>query len=480
MPPKLPAAIKTYYDTLAAIEGAGAANEGATRSAFQNLLAAWGQPHKLTVLAEQTIDGSRKRPIRLDGILVDAPALPARLLGGQGYRRRPGRRDDQENRRGLPAQQHPVREHPAAAVLYQDGARRLEADLRDPAELPVLLDTFVTYEPAEIEGFHRARGPLPRGYSPPGPHAHHAHRRRQAHQPRLPRRAGRLPCHVPQGAQPGHQRGRSGRHAQAAYPHRAHLPRHLPEPPTLCAATPWPPNSRAWSTPSPASRSAATSSSSRFDYFYRPIEDTARHYRQLRREAGLARHALRAILPGVFDPRRRYPRHRLHPAGDRAPAWSPPSSRRWGASSGCPLGRPGRAYHRPLRRHRHLRHGTPAPHRRPAPWQHKYSHELHANEVLLLPYYIAAQNIEHAFYERTGQYAPFPGICFADTLDLMDAPQLVHVRRENSQRIEQQKLAPDPRRHRQPALQRRPGQRKRQQQEPQSHSRCSYPCNICC
>ena len=71
MPPKLPAAVKTYYDTLAAIEGAGAANEGATRSAFQNLLSAWGQPHRLTVLAEQTIDGTRKRPIRLDGILVD-------------------------------------------------------------------------------------------------------------------------------------------------------------------------------------------------------------------------------------------------------------------------------------------------------------------------------------------------------------------------------------------------------------------------
>jgi hypothetical protein len=28
MPPKLPAAIKTYYEALAAIEGAGAAHEG--------------------------------------------------------------------------------------------------------------------------------------------------------------------------------------------------------------------------------------------------------------------------------------------------------------------------------------------------------------------------------------------------------------------------------------------------------------------
>ena len=36
--------------------------------------------------------------------------------------------------------------------------------------------------------------------------------------------------------------------------------------------------------------------------------------------------------------------------------------------------------------------------------QYKYENELHCNEVMLLPYYIASMNIEHAYFERTGEY----------------------------------------------------------------------------
>ncbi len=49
-----------------------------------------------------------------------------------------------------------------------------------------------------------------------------------------------------------------------------------------------------------------------------------------------------------------------------------------------------------------------------------YREQLFANEVMLLPYYIAALNIEHAYYEKTGEYEPFEGLCFVDTLDLAE------------------------------------------------------------
>ncbi len=49
-----------------------------------------------------------------------------------------------------------------------------------------------------------------------------------------------------------------------------------------------------------------------------------------------------------------------------------------------------------------------------------YREQLFANEVMLLPYYIAALNIEHAYYELTGEYEPFEGLCFVDTLDLAE------------------------------------------------------------
>ena len=74
-----------------------------------------------------------------------------------------------------------------------------------------------------------------------------------------------------------------------------------------------------------------------------------------------------------------------------------------------------------------------------------YTGQLFANEVMLLPYYIAALNIEHAYYERTGAYERFDGLCFVDTLDLAeeeDKPSLPVMTEENTARVERQKTAP--------------------------------------
>ncbi|MBR6012433.1 MAG: DEAD/DEAH box helicase [Selenomonadaceae bacterium] len=45
----------------------------------------------------------------------------------------------------------------------------------------------------------------------------------------------------------------------------------------------------------------------------------------------------------------------------------------------------------------------------------KFSGELHANEIVLLAYYIAAINIENAFNSNPEKYFPFQGIVFQDT-----------------------------------------------------------------
>ncbi len=68
----------------------------------------------------------------------------------------------------------------------------------------------------------------------------------------------------------------------------------------------------------------------------------------------------------------------------------------------------------------------------------KYARELHCNEVMLLPYYIAALNIEHEYYELTGQYAPFGGICLVDTFELAEDIQLGLFAPENSKRAQSQ------------------------------------------
>ena len=55
--------------------------------------------------------------------------------------------------------------------------------------------------------------------------------------------------------------------------------------------------------------------------------------------------------------------------------------------------------------------------------ERKYRHEIHANEVAILPYHIANLNIEYSYTERTGRYLEFPNLCFVDTLDNMDWQQ---------------------------------------------------------
>ena len=55
--------------------------------------------------------------------------------------------------------------------------------------------------------------------------------------------------------------------------------------------------------------------------------------------------------------------------------------------------------------------------------EYKYRNEIHANEVAILPYYIANLNIEYSYREKTGRYLEFPNLCFVDTLDNMDWQQ---------------------------------------------------------
>ena len=52
--------------------------------------------------------------------------------------------------------------------------------------------------------------------------------------------------------------------------------------------------------------------------------------------------------------------------------------------------------------------------------EYKYLNEIYANEVEILPYYIANLNIEYTYKERTDRYLEFPNLSFVDTLDNMD------------------------------------------------------------
>jgi len=72
---------------------------------------------------------------------------------------------------------------------------------------------------------------------------------------------------------------------------------------------------------------------------------------------------------------------------------------------------------------------------------HKYKSEIHANEIVLLAYYIAAINIEAVYHSLVGgQYQPFEGICLADTFQLYEKEDLIsQMLVDNSARRKRQK-----------------------------------------
>ena len=82
---------------------------------------------------------------------------------------------------------------------------------------------------------------------------------------------------------------------------------------------------------------------------------------------------------------------------------------------------------------------------RPDDLARKYTQELHANELVLLAYYIAAINIETTYHELAGaaEYTPFEGIVLTDTFEGTEyrtTPTLsADFTRHNNARLEQQK-----------------------------------------
>lgn len=72
--------------------------------------------------------------------------------------------------------------------------------------------------------------------------------------------------------------------------------------------------------------------------------------------------------------------------------------------------------------------------------EHKFRHELHANEIVLLAYYIAAINIEAVYHGLNGGgYTPFNGILLTDTFAMGEGhDELALVMPDNSERRRRQ------------------------------------------
>ena len=87
---------------------------------------------------------------------------------------------------------------------------------------------------------------------------------------------------------------------------------------------------------------------------------------------------------------------------------------------------------------------------KPEDLKRKYNKEIHANEIVLLAYYIASVNIENVYHDlqnnTTESYVPFNGICLTDTFQLGESKNgedlFSDMFPQNSRRVQEQQKAP--------------------------------------
>jgi predicted helicase len=84
-------------------------------------------------------------------------------------------------------------------------------------------------------------------------------------------------------------------------------------------------------------------------------------------------------------------------------------------------------------------------HIKPKDLKRKYTEEMHANEIVLLAYYIASVNIESVYHDLAKtEYTPFEGICLTDTFELYEKGDVFETQdfQQNSARVKRQRKSP--------------------------------------
>ncbi|WP_345117825.1 N-6 DNA methylase, partial [Bartonella jaculi] len=78
---------------------------------------------------------------------------------------------------------------------------------------------------------------------------------------------------------------------------------------------------------------------------------------------------------------------------------------------------------------------------KPEDMEYKFRHDIHANEIVLLAYYIAAINIESTYHSlMKGEYISFKHIGLTDTFRMLEEKNLLQeLFKENSEYLEHQK-----------------------------------------
>lgn len=430
--------VKQYYQLLEKYHALTVDHEGAVRAAFQSLLETCAGKFNWTLVNEWKIKRSNQRPISVDGALVDGFRLP------HGYWEAKDVGDDLE--REIPkkfAAGYPkdniLFQTPRRAVLYQDGKRVLDDDITRPEALVDALKTFFEYTPPQYAEWERAADEF---------------------KERVPELAGSLVELI-------ERERKSNKRFVAAFSGFMELCRASINPNLSEAAVEEMLIqhllterifSKVFDNADFARRNviaheiekvidALTSQSfsrnefiGRLDRFYTAIEGTAATIDDFSQKQG--------FLNAVYE--RFFRGFSVKVADTHGIVYTPQPivnfmvksveeilHKEFGkslADKGVHILDPFVGTGNFIVRIMQEMPKTALP--------YKFKHELHCNEVMLLPYYIASMNIEHQYFEATGKYEPFEGICLVDTFELAEDHTIGLFTAENTARVERQKRTP--------------------------------------
>ncbi|MDT5268244.1 MAG: hypothetical protein QOH49_430 [Acidobacteriota bacterium] len=434
-----PKTVKSYYEALGQFKALDVSHETAVRDAFQDLLKECGRQFGWTLVPEWPLKRAGQMPLRADGALVDQFRLRHGLWEAKDSADDLRREAKKKLELGYPAD-NILFQSPERAILYQNGREVLDADIREPEALAHTLGQFFDYQPPAYEQWEQAV---------------------EDFQTKIPE-FGRALTELIEKERRGNLRFRAAFTdfyelcRQSVNPNLSEqaveemLIQHLLTERIFRTV---------FNNPDFRSRNviareiervidALTSQSfsrdeflRRFDYFYHAIEETARTIREFSEK--------QEFLNTVYE--RFFRGFSVQVADTHGIVYTPPSVVSFMVRSvehllrerfGKSLGSRGVHILDPF-----VGTGNFVVHCmqeiKRTQLEQKYAEELHCNEVMLLPYYVASMNIEHEFYELTGKYEPFGGICLVDTFDLAEARQIsLSFSTENTERVERQKRSP--------------------------------------
>ena len=435
--------IKVYYEVLAEYAKKGAAHEGAVSTTFQDLLVSCGRQFQWTLIPQYAIKRSKKQPIRLDGALLDSFNLPRAYWEAKDINDNLKKEISKKFAVGYP-KDNIIFQRPDRAMLYQDGKLVMDADLTKEQELVDVVRQFFEYRAPAIDQWEKAAEEFGDRVKDRATALLDLIRKEEKTNKKFIEAFAGFVALCRQSINPNL--------AESAVEEM--LIQHLLTERIFRSV---------FNNPDFAQRNiiaveiekainALTSKHfsrahflSSLDRFYGAIEETAATIDDFSQKQDFLNTVYEKFFQGFS----------VKVADTHGIVYTPQPivnfmvksveeilQREFGKSlvdKGVHILDPfvgtGNFIMRVMREIAAIQKSA---------LPHKYEHELHCNEVMLLPYYIASMNIEHEYFEQTGKYEAFEGICMVDTFELAEARQLslALFSTENTKRVERQKQSP--------------------------------------